>query len=60
MSEASVSMTNEVLSVRSSMASTRESIKAAFNLSNEYCSASVHHYTEYDSFRSVRGAAMSA
>ena len=59
-SEASVSMTNEVLLVRSGMASTGASTKAAYNISNEDCLVSIHTYSECDPVRSVRGAAISA
>ena len=58
--EVSVSMANEAFSVRYGMASTRESTKVAFNLSNEDCSVSVHTHSECDLVRSIRGAAMSA
>ena len=58
--EASVLMINEELSVRSGMASTGASTKAAFNLSIEDYPASILTHPEYDSVRSVRGAAMSA
>ena len=48
-------MRNRVLSVRFSMASTRESTKAVLNLSNKDCLASVHLYSECYPVRSVRG-----
>ena len=60
MSEVAVSMINKVLSVRSGIASSGVSNKAAFNLPNEDCSVSVHTYSECSPVWSVRGAAMSA
>ena len=59
-SEALVSITNEVLSVRSVMASTGVFTKATFNLSKKDCSVSIYTHSECDPVRSVRGAAMSA
>ena len=53
-------MTNEALSVRSDIASTGASTKAAFNQSSEDCLASVYTHSECDPVRSVRGATMLA
>ena len=53
-------MTNEALLVKSSMASTGASIKAAFNLSNKDCLASVHTYHNAIQLGLVRGVAMLA